>query len=218
MSPKRQDPAVRTALIEAAARLLATGGPGALTTRALAAEVGASTMAVYTYFSGMAELRHAVRKEGFERLAGYLDRVRGTDDPVADVAAMGGAYLTNALTNPHLYRFMFVEPPIDEDPDVGLGTFETLVGGVARAVEARRFGPADPWKLAIRLWAVVHGTATLYLSGLLTFEDFVECSSETAYNLFVAFGDDPEAARRSIEAGARDLPLPLPAGAGAATI
>jgi AcrR family transcriptional regulator len=198
VSPKAPDPAVRSALIDAAARLLASGGPAALKTRALAAEVGTSTMAVYTHFSGMAELRAAVRKEGFARLGKFLEAVEATDDPVADVSALGVAYLSNALTNPHLYRFMFLEPPIDDDPDAGSFTFEILVGGVERAIEAGRFAPADPVRLATQLWATAHGTVTLHLAGLLSIEDLAECSSAMALALFVAFGDDPGAARASV--------------------
>ena len=63
--PKTADPTVRVRLIEAAARILAEEGPGALTLRRVAAEVGTSTMAVYTHFGGMTELRRAVREQGF---------------------------------------------------------------------------------------------------------------------------------------------------------
>jgi AcrR family transcriptional regulator len=211
VSPKPADPSIRTALIEAAARLLATGGPPALTTRALAAEVGTSTMAVYTYFSGMAELRHAVRKEGFDRLARWLDGVPTTADPVADVAAMGVAYISNAITNPHLYRFMFVEAPIDEDPEVGANTFQTLVGGVRRAIGAGRLSDADEVNLATQLWVVTHGTVTLHLAGFMTLQNLLRCAGSMALNLFIAFGDDPAAARRSVGAARFELPIPQPA-------
>src|SRR5919112_597937 len=100
VSPKALDPNVRAKLLDAAARLLAEEGPSALSTRRLATEVGTSTMAVYTYFSGMDELRHALRKEGFDRFGRFLEEVRETDDPVADLAAQGGAYFANAITNP----------------------------------------------------------------------------------------------------------------------
>src|SRR5438477_232205 len=53
--------AVGPALIEAAARLIATEGASGLTLRRVAEEVGTSTMAVYTHFGGMPELRRAVR-------------------------------------------------------------------------------------------------------------------------------------------------------------
>jgi AcrR family transcriptional regulator len=67
--PKTADPSVRTALIEHAARITAEEGREALTLRRLAAGVGTSTMAVYTHFGGMDDLRRAVRREGFARLA-----------------------------------------------------------------------------------------------------------------------------------------------------
>jgi AcrR family transcriptional regulator len=209
MSPRAPDPQIRRDLIDAAARLLAEGGPTALTTRRLAAVVGTSTMAVYTYFSGMDELRHAVRKEGFDRLAEHLARVRQTKDAVADLAALGGAYFLNAVENPHLYRFMFMEPPIDGDPEVGISTFESLVQGVARVVEAGRFKEADPWALATQLWACSHGVVTLSLAGLLTPDDAANSSEELALNLFVAFGDDRAAARRSLAKGRRRTEMTL---------
>lgn len=202
MSPKAPDPAIRTSLIDAAARLLAEG-PQALTTRRLAETVGTSTMAVYTYFRGMHELRHAVRKEGFDRLAAHLDAVTITDDPVADVAESGGAYFFNALANAHLYRFMFMEPSVDDHEDVGEATFESLVAGVERAIQAERFGKADAYGLATQLWSMTHGIVTLHLAGLMTFEEAIECLTEMGKNLFVGFGDSRLSAERSIRA-ARD--------------
>ncbi len=199
MSPKAPDPRVRTALIDEAATLLIEHGPDALTTRRLAAAVGTSTMAVYTYFNGMNDLRWAVAREGFDRLARYLDQIERTDDTVADLGALGGAYCRNAVVNPHLYRFMFLERPPDGDPEVGIDTFERLVEGVARAIEAGRFDEADAWDLATQLWAATHGIITLHLSGILTFDDAMRTLQDTALNLYVAFGDDRQAAQESMQ-------------------
>jgi AcrR family transcriptional regulator len=198
MSPKPLDPEVRTALIEAAARLLAEDGPGALTTRRLAAEVGTSTMAVYTYFKGMDELRHAVRLEGFDRLAAFLEDVPVGDDPLGELVDLGGAYFTNAITNPHLYRFMFMEKPIDDDPEVGIGTFERLVAGVDRAVKAKVLDPGDPWDLAQQLWASTHGVVTLYLAGLFTLEEALSSYQRMGFFLLIGMGVDPEALVASV--------------------
>jgi AcrR family transcriptional regulator len=218
MSPKALDPTVRVNLIEAAARLLVEEGASALSTRRLAAEVGASTMAVYTYFSGMDELRLAVRKEGFDRFGNLLSEVQDTDDQVADVAAQGAAYFINALTNPHLYRFMFMEPHGEGDDSVGLWTFERLVSGVQRAIDAGRFAQSDAWSLATQLWAAAHGIVTLHLAGLLTLEDTMSTFEDIALNLFVGFGDDRSRAEASIEeararvSGAIDVTALTPMG------
>src|SRR5256885_199545 len=83
---------IHAALIEAAARLIANEGAAGLTLRRVADEVGTSTMAIYTHFGGMPELRRAVRLEGVARLADHLARVRESGDPVADLAVLGLAY------------------------------------------------------------------------------------------------------------------------------
>ncbi|HEY0806715.1 MAG TPA: helix-turn-helix domain-containing protein, partial [Pseudonocardiaceae bacterium] len=88
MSPRRADPEISNALVDAAARLLAEEGPAALSTRRLAAAVGTSTMAVYTHFGGMDDLVRAMVREGFARLHERMARVRATDDPVADVITL----------------------------------------------------------------------------------------------------------------------------------
>lgn len=196
MAPRTADPEIRPALIEAAARLVDEHGPDALTTRRLAAEVGTSTMAVYTHFEGMESLRRAVSAEGFERLAAHLDALESTADPVTFVACQGGAYFRNALDNPHLYRFMFLERKSD-DPEIGHETFDRLVEGVRVAVEAGRFH-GDPEVLATQLWAMAHGIVTLHLSGILELAEALECFATMGENLFTAFGDDRDQARRSI--------------------
>ena len=216
VSPKTLDPELRGALIESAARLLGEHGPDALTTRRLASEVGTSTMAVYTYFRGMEELKREVAREGFTRLAAYLAAVPDTDDAVADLSALGAAYFENALTNYDLYRFMFLEH--GEDDDVGEGTFERLVRGVERAIEQGRFrGGQDPLVLATQLWAMAHGVVTLHKAGCLTIEEAIQTMGGMALNLFMGFGDSEERAVESMAkvsekflaaAGAQNMELP----------
>jgi AcrR family transcriptional regulator len=200
MTPKALDPAVRSALVEAAARLLVEEGPAALTTRRLATEVGSSTMAVYTHFEGMDELRKALAKEGFDRLAGYLGNVPLSDDTVENLTALGGAYVFNALANSHLYRFMFMEHP-DEEEDIGMNTFDTLIEAVGQAVKAGRFNEADPEELATQLWVLSHGIVTLQMANCLTLDEAIRTMEAMALNLFVAFGDDRATATASLERG-----------------
>src|SRR5438874_77229 len=135
---------LRPALIEAAARLIATEGVGALTLRRVADEVGTSTMAIYTHFGGMPELRRAVRREGFARLAARGARVGESDDPVADVAMLGLEYYEHAVSDPHLYRVMYMEQPLDaDDAESGGDTFNMLAAAMRRCIDAGRFAPAD---------------------------------------------------------------------------
>src|SRR5579863_8748845 len=99
VSPRAPDPAMRQALIEKAAQLIAEDGPGGLTLRRLAASVGTSTMAIYTHFGSMEEVERAVGREGFVRLASLYDAVDTSDDPAADVLLLGIAYFKNAVAN-----------------------------------------------------------------------------------------------------------------------
>lgn len=198
--PKTADPAVRTALIEHAARITAEEGRDALTLRRVAASVGVSTMAVYTHFGSMEELRRAVRQEGFARLATHLDAVDRTGDPVADLLALGWAYHVNGTVNPNLYRAMFMDGLArgKAEDGIGLDTFDRLVEGVRRCIESGRFDAADPVALATQLWATSHGVVSLQLAGLLPAEQAVECLRATCRNLLRAFGDSPAAVGRSL--------------------
>jgi len=207
MSPRTADPALRTALVEGAARLLAEEGAGGLTLRRLAREVGSSTMSVYTHFGGMDELRHEVRREGFRRLAEHLDRVAPSRDPVFDLGLLGWAYIRNALANPHLYRVMFMEVVEPDAPAVGYETFETLVGAVERAARAGRFTPGDSVERARQVWALLHGLLVLHLAHLLSLDEALRASWEGAVTQFIGFGDEPRAARRSMERMRRSLVL-----------
>jgi AcrR family transcriptional regulator len=199
MSPKVADPAVRTALIEEAARLTAEEGREALTLRRLTSAVGVSTMAVYTHFGSMMDLRREVRREGFTRLAAHLDVVEDSGDAVADLVVLGWAYYVNGTTNPHLYRAMFMDGPVDEvDGTTGLDTFDRLVRGVERCIEAGRFDPADLVDLATQLWVTVHGVVTLELAGLLESDRALGCMGDMGRNLCIGFGDSPSAFARSL--------------------
>jgi AcrR family transcriptional regulator len=192
-------PQVRAALIEAAARLIATEGPRALTLRRVADEVGTSTMAIYTHFGGMPELRHALRRDGYARVAAAGADVGQTDDPVYDVAMLGRVYQEVALTEPHLYRVMFMEQPLDEvDAEIGSDTRETLTRAMQRCIDAGRFDPADADLLAREYWAFGHGIMALLSVGLFSPKDAFRCTVDGGVRLFIGWGDDPDAARASL--------------------
>jgi AcrR family transcriptional regulator len=212
VSPKVADPAMRTALIEHAARLIAEEGRDALTLRRLAAEAGTSTMAIYTHFGGMEQLRHEVRREGFARLAHHLGGVAATDDPVADLIVLGWAYHVNATTNPDLYRVMFMEPAHGGDPRdrVDHTTFQMLVDSVSRCLDAGRFRPAAPLSLANQLWAVSHGVAALQLGGMLGADEAIDGLEAIGANLLSGFGDELGRLGASFEAASARMSLRQP--------
>jgi AcrR family transcriptional regulator len=210
VSPRRADQQIPLALLEAAAKLLAEGGPAALSTRRLAAAVGTSTMTVYTHFGGMDDLVRAMVREGFTRLRERMGRVEVTEDPVADVITLGCAYRGNAKENPYLYAVMFggSEPGgfalTDEDRQYGRYTLDFVVDAVQRCMVVRRLRPGDPQLVARQLWIALHGLVNLelrdYLDEPYDGDALYESQLQT---LLVGSGDEQEQARRSMAAAWR---------------
>jgi Tetracyclin repressor-like, C-terminal domain len=82
---------------------------------------------------------------------------------------------------------------------------------VQRCIDAGRFDPADPVRLATQLWALVHGLVTLQLARLLPADRAFPCLAAGARNLMTAFGDDPRAVGSSIARAAdRGTRPPVP--------
>ncbi|TDD40312.1 TetR/AcrR family transcriptional regulator [Saccharopolyspora elongata] len=203
---RTKDPAVRTQLIERAAQMLRAREP--VTLRSVVAGTGLSTMAVYTYFGGMDGLWQAMRQEGFTRLAAMLNAVTLTADPVRDLAALGAAYLSNALANPDLYRVMFDAGFEPEDPAAADETLRSLVRAVERAKDIGRFRPdVDPLALATQSWTIGHGLVSLVATGPLP-RQALDYGASMLTALFTSCGDDPDTCRRSVELGWHPNPHP----------
>lgn len=214
MSPRLPDPRVRLDLVEAAARLLDEHGPGALTVRRLAGEVGASTQVVYTHFDGMDAVVAEVWREGFRRFGAALDEPAATDDQVADFMAQGWGYRRFALRNRHLYRVMFGDGLLSvrrgEDGDVdGLGaassTFLSLLARIEACRDAGRWAVDDVFTAGEVVWATVHGHVSIELAGYFggLQRDPEATYEECLRRLSRAFGDDPALVERSLRTGRR---------------
>jgi AcrR family transcriptional regulator len=188
----------RSLLIETGARLLAEHGSDALTTRRLAREIGASTMAVYTHFGGMDDVRRAIRDAGYARLALVWGEVSRTRDPVADLTVSGASYVGFALANPNLYRAMFFEMPSDGTHVPPTDVAGTGVDFVRQCMNAGRFNQADPWSVMWQLWAATHGLAAGILAGMIPRAEIDERMRALGVTMYVGFGDDRPAAERSI--------------------
>ncbi|TFV67488.1 UNVERIFIED_ORG: TetR/AcrR family transcriptional regulator [Bacillus sp. AZ43] len=196
--PRAADPAVRTALVEAAARMLAQREP--VTARSLADRAGTSTTALYTHFGGMPGLWRAVRQEGFTRLGRRLADVPRTDDPVRDLAALGAAYVASARSEPYLYRAMFDAAADLDDPAAADQTFGLIVGAAERARAEGRLADAA-LDVATRFWMTGHGLAMLVLTGVLPPEAVAAHGQELGVGVFLAAGDDPVRCRESVRLG-----------------
>ncbi len=170
--PRTHDEALRIRLLDEGGRLLAAEGPAALTTRRLAERADTSSSAVYSLFGDKPGLLRAMFLEGFRRLARRFAELPRTDDPGADLIALGRAFRANALANPHLYDLMFRSPfpgldLLGEECEEALATFQVLVSAVRRCLEEGVIAPADPEDVARMLFGLVDGLAGLELRGWL---------------------------------------------------
>ena len=205
---KRVDLSPRDRLIEAGTRLLESEGPESLQARKVAAEIGASTMAVYTHFGGMNGLLEAIVSAAFESFGAALASAPKTDDPMADFFVMGHAYRQFALASPQRYRLMFgLAAPqklhVPEMP-VATATFDQLVTAVERIVSTGRIRADDTVDLAGRIWSMIHGVVLLELVG--TFEQdgraLTHILSPMTIDMFVGMGDSRESAELSLRRAA----------------
>ena len=196
---RTKDPAVRTLLVERAARMLRAREP--ITLRSLVAGTGVSTMAVYTWFDGMDGVWKALRQEGFTRLAARFASVETSEDPVRDLTALVAAYLGNALDHPDLYRVMFDATFDLEDLPAADATLEHMVQAAARGVRVGRFRvDTDPLALATRSWILGHGLVSLIAGGPLPPET-LDHGPVMLTALFTGSGDDPDRCRSSVQHG-----------------
>ena len=210
VSPRPLNPDNRTALIDAAARLVAEGGPRVLTARRLASEAGTSTMAVYTHFGSMSAIVGEIVHDGFARLQNLFDLVEPTADPVADMALLGRVYRYNAVTNRHVFEVMFGASSLagfaltEDDRQHGRYTLTPVADCAGRCVAAGRFRPDEPALLTHHMWLGVHGTVTLELGGYLIKPYDADCCLDTQLvSLMVGAGDELASAQESVTNSAR---------------
>src|ERR1700761_4909794 len=163
----------RDRLCEAAERLFAERGPDAVTMRQLAAELGVSPMTPYRYFEDKEDILAAVRTNGFNRFAEALEKARetATGGARARGTAVGEAYVTFALENPHSYKLMFDfnQPNVDKYPELvaaGQRAQKTMTGYVRDAI-AEGLLVGDPQQIGLMFWAAIHGVVVLELAGML---------------------------------------------------
>ncbi|MBS4727887.1 TetR/AcrR family transcriptional regulator [Mycobacterium sp. SM1] len=197
----------RERLIEAGIRLLERDGPQALQARKVAAEIGASTMAVYTHFGGMTGLLDAIAGEVFARFAQALTEIPRTDDPVADFFAMGASYRRFALANPQRYQLIFgISSPETiarrrtdltvsgsvADGSARAASFEALLAVVRRMITAGRIRDDGELAVAGRLWSLIHGAVMLEIAGFFGHEGhgLTQILGPMTVDLLVGMGDD----------------------------
>ncbi|MFG2004273.1 TetR/AcrR family transcriptional regulator [Spirillospora sp. NPDC048911] len=166
--PRTNDDAVKDRLVEAATEMFATRSRESVTVRALATAAGASTAAVYSLFGGKDGLVQEVRDKAVAGLFHDLSAVPASDDPLADLYALGVTYRRWGREHRHLYAVLFGGVQTF-DPSGEVGTADPvrpLVEAIHRGLTASML-IGDPTSIALSIWVTLHGLVTLELAGAL---------------------------------------------------
>jgi AcrR family transcriptional regulator len=172
---------LRRALLAAAVEAIDEVGPTAMSLRDVARRAGVSHAAPAHHFRDKAGLLSALAAEGFRGLADELDR---TARETGSFLEVGVAYVRFAVAHPAHFAVMY-RPDLHDRDDPELVAARTA-SGVALTGGVHQLDPGDPTfdpgVAAVAAWALVHGVATLWLSGSLPDR----------------LGDDPEAIARAV--------------------
>jgi Tetracyclin repressor-like, C-terminal domain len=160
---------------------------------------------------------------GYIRFGRCLAEAPRSDDPVADLLALGLAYRDYALENPQLYRLMFGATALAgrrAGPDLSVtaaadalpearAAFAQLVALVTRVMEASHGGQEKPGSAAYQIWSAVHGYVLLEIAGFFQGGEGAErFLLPLLAKLAAGIGADPEHAARCADLIAASRPKP----------
>lgn len=172
---------LRHALLQAALKLVAEKGVVGFSLREAARAVGVSAAAAYRHFEDRSDLLAALALDGMGRLAMEMEKAlaRAPGAPgtparaVAELGALGAAYVEFAVANPSHFHVMFGPwcehpEPGDIPPEAlpgGRDPYQLLVDTLDELVRTRAITPAARQGAEISAWASVHGLASLLVEG-----------------------------------------------------
>ncbi len=161
---------LREALIDAARDLIAENGPQGFTLADAAKRAGVSAAAPYRHFKDKKALLEEVARQGFRAFTEAMTRAFASGgDSREGFVRMGRAYLDFAREEPGYYAAVFASGLSRDNlavPGARSGPLEALeraiVQGSGRIVDTR-----TARLLALEVWALSHGIASLSANGEL---------------------------------------------------
>lgn len=177
--------ALKQALIAAGIEILDARGLDHLSLRAIAAHVGVSHTAPKNHFGSLKGLLTAIATEGFRRHAAFMRAGLSGDDPKSRQKAAMQGYVRFAVTHPHLFRLMFAPSLCSfDDPDLSQAakaSYDVLRGIAAGLDWDKSAAPDADLRAEMMLWSIVHGYATLALSGMAPPLDIADIMPDFGY-------------------------------------
>lgn len=159
---------LREDLLDAAEYLLTElGDERAVTIRAIVERVGVTPPSLYRHFDTKQDL---VREAVALRFAALAQAIGAGAGPAAERGDAAGAlrggclgYLDWAHREPGAYALLFHSrrETLASDGPSGTEAFEALTGGIAACQQAGVARGGDPYRMALLVWASLHGIASL---------------------------------------------------------
>jgi AcrR family transcriptional regulator len=152
--PREADPELETRILAAALKLWNRGREKAVTMRAVAHAAGTTTPTLYERFKDKQDILQALRTQAQQRLFATLQ-------PSRSPAEAWQRYLNFAMTHSREYELLFTSLGGGAWQNEPKPSFEMMKQSLAK-----RSGrsPEEHTDLALALWALLHGTATLLVA------------------------------------------------------
>jgi AcrR family transcriptional regulator len=153
------------ACVDEAMHIIQDAGIEGLSLREVARRLGVSHQAPYRHYPSRDHLLAEIVDRCFSGFDAFLAEVPETDDPKADLRALGLRYLEYARTHPLEYRLMFGArlPDPELHPKMmekGCGAFDQLRAFLARVLDAPVEAPVVTLE-AMFVWSTIHGLASI---------------------------------------------------------
>lgn len=207
---------LKEACVRAAHEVIAEHGIEALSLREVARKLGVSHQAPYRHYPTRDHLLAEVMRRCFERFAAALDGRDRSEDPEADLDALGLAYLRFAASHPLEYRLMFNTPWPEGADHPDLVRDSTHAFDILRHVLARAHGAVKGKKSVIDLdamfiWSTMHGLASIMQSNAMSHLDLskmVQGKAVGHVRKMIRAAMNARAAGETSPASGRTLPKP----------
>jgi AcrR family transcriptional regulator len=156
--------------VDAALELVKEQGPAGITLREAARRAGVTHAAPYRHFADKEALLAAVAEEGFLRLREAIAESVNGVEPAMRLEAIGVAYVRFARHNPSQFRVMFGSQVGDKRRYPTLmqadqSVFDLLSESIRSAQDPGGLAPADPARMGMIAWSMLHGVAALVVDG-----------------------------------------------------
>ena len=133
--------------------------------RSVARELSCSTQPIFSYYTGMDELKRELEDQAYARFLEMVGPAMDAEDPLKDACRR---YLRFAAEEPQLFQHMFIRTNRAAE---GFGRHEGIPGDLDERV-ARAYGiPQEGAKsLCLTLAAFTHGMAAILATGIFSLD------------------------------------------------